>query len=327
MSEEAGNIDAPIEPIVSDDIGSDNVGDAVIEDSGLAVEGDGAEVDALAADLENAIDNGESDEVIQDMIRSYKIKVNGEEKNVDIDFNNEADIIRRLQMAEAGQAAMQKSAELERNFESELNSLVDDPIAMLEQLGIDVDKLMEDRIEDRITQLKKSPEQLAKDAQDQELTELRKRIKDEEEKRADVEFQQLQAQATSDLDQDITEALSSTAELPKSPYVVKRMADALLLAINNGHEDVTAKDVLPWVQKEINEEMKELMSAMPDKVLENYLGSQTLDRLRKNRLAKMSAPKASDIKETGTKVPEIKENKKKIKMSDWLRHGSSLKDL
>lgn len=327
MSEEAGsNVELSDEP-VSTEIGSGAVEEAVIEESGLAQEVDGAVVDELAADVEAAVDEGASDEQIQELIETFKLKVNGEDREVTLDWNDKEDIIRRLQMAEAGQSAMQRSAELERNFDSGIQNIMDDPWAALEEMGFDVDAMAEERIQQQIQQLQKTPEQVAQEERDTELESLRQQIKDQEEKRNDAEYQRVEQEASINLDQEITSALSATTDLPKSSYVVKRIADAMLNAMDHGIEDITVAQVIPSVQKEINEEMQGLFSAMPDKVLEQYLGNKTLDRLRQGRLAKMKTPTARSIQDTGRQEPVEQEVKKKVKMSDWLRHGSSLKDL
>lgn len=311
---------------MSTEIGSGAIEEAAIEDSGLAQEASGADVDALAENLEAAVDAGATDAEIKEMIETFKIKVNGQEREVELDWNNKEDIVRRLQMAEAGQSAMQRSAELERNFEQSLQSLHDDPWEMLKELGLDPDELAEKRIQDKIAELQKSPEQLAAEGRDKELEELRQKLRDQEEQKDEVEFQRLQEQAEVDLDKQITDALSSTTELPKSPYVVKRIADAMLMAMQNGRDDVVAADVIPWVEKEINQEMQDLFGAMPDKMLESYLGNKTIDRLRQGRLAKMKSQPVKSIKDTGAQAPSEAAAKKAIKLGDWLKHGSSIKD-
>lgn len=326
MSDEAGsNVEMSTEPM-STEIGSGAVEAEAIEESGLATEVDGEVVDKLAADVEEAVEEGASDEVIQSLIETFKLKVNGEEKEVTLDWNDKEDIIRRLQIAESGQQAMQHAAELEKNFEREIQGLVDDPWAKLEAMGFDVDALAEERIQQQIAQLQKSPEQLAQDEKDKELEDLRQRLKTQDDEKRSVEQQRLDFEAEQTLESQVTDALSATSDLPKSPYVVKRIADAMLVAMDNGRDDITAADVIPWVQKEINEELQALFGAMPDKVLEQYLGNQTIDRLRKGRMAKMKT--STSIKDSGSQPDAPKsEAKKKIKINDWFKHGASLSDL
>lgn len=313
----------------SGEVGSGEVAAEVTDESGLAQELDGEQLDQLADEVQDAVAEGATDEEVQELIETFKLKVNGKEKEVTLDWNNKEDIIRRLQMAEAGQSAMQKASEYEKNYEYAMKQMLDNPWETLKELGYDPDEMAELRIQQKIEELQKSPEQLEREARDRELEELRQKLQEQEEERERIEFERLQAQAEVDLDNQITEALSSTSELPKSPYVVKRIADAMLTAIESGREDVTVKDVIPWVEKEINSELQDLFSAMPDKVLEHYLGQKTMERLRKNRLAKMQTQTqpVKNIAETGKQAPiENALPKKKVKLTDWLRHGSSLSD-
>jgi hypothetical protein len=326
VADSAGsNVEISSEPI-STEIGSGDVADEVAEESGLRQEIDGEQMDALADAVEEAVEDGATEEEIQELIETFNIKVNGREKEVTLDWNDKDDIIRRLQMAEAGHSAMERSKQVERSFDNVIQSAIDDPWSFLEEIGLDPDQLAEARIEQQIQHLQKTPEQLAQEERDAELEELRQRLKDQEEEKSRIEEARLQQEAEIDLDNQITDALSATTELPKSPYVVKRIADAMLTALENGHEDITPKDIIPWVEKEINEEIQELFSAMPDKVLERYLGNKTIDRLRKQRLAKMQNP-TNKVQQTGKKPVEKTASKKKIKLGDWLKHGSSLRDL
>ena len=100
----------------------------------------------------------------------------------------------------------------------------------------------------------------------------------------------------------------------------------MISAMSSGRDDVTAQDVIPWVQKEINEEIQALFTAMPDKVLEKYVGNKTIDRLRQGRLSKMKQQPVGKIKQTGNAAPVSKKSKRNIKLNDWLKHGSSITD-
>ena len=325
-SEAGSNVDVSSES-QSTEIGSGNVEAEVKSESGNGNEVSGekaAAIDDAAEQVQDAIDDGASKEEVQELIKTFKIKVNGKEKEITLDLNDNEDIIRRLQMAEGGHEAMQRSAEMEKNLEGEIQNLIDDPWTTLEDLGFDVDKLAEERIQSRINQLQKSPEEIAQDERNTELEELRQQRREKEEESEQQEFERLQLKAESDIDTQITEALSATTQLPKSPYIVKRVADAMLAALDSGRQDVTAKDVLPWVEKEINEELQELFAAMPDKVLTKYIGNQTMERLRKQRLSKMTPPSNTQIKEIGKNTEEENVKSPKIKIQDWLRGRKSL---
>ena len=325
MSDAGSNVELSEDP-VSYEIGSGEVESEAFGDSGLSEGVDGEAVDALAEEVEGALEEGASEEEIQELIETFQLKVNGQDKEVTLDWNNKEDIVRRLQMAEAGQSAMQKAASQEKEFNQILLDAQDDPYAMLEQLGYNPVEFAEQIIQNQIQELQKSPEQLAQEERDDELEELRAKLRGEEEARESFEFEQLKNEAMVDLDTEITDALSATTNLPKAPYVIKRISEIMMSAIRDGHNDITAQDVIPWVEKEINEEMQELFSSMPEKAMESYIGSKNLDRLRKQRLKKMPKSLNSRVSTTGKTAPVENEKKKGIKMADWLRHGSSITD-
>lgn len=285
-----------------------------------------AQAEDLADQIEQAVEDGASEEEIQDLVETFKLKVYGEEKEVTVDWNDKDDIRRRLQLAEASHINMQRAAELEKSFESKIYGALEDPWAFLEELGLNPDELAEQRITQQIEQLKKTPDQIAQEQKDRELEELRQQIRQQEKEREEYEMQILQREAEEKLENEIVDALSSTTELPKSPYIVKRVADAMLTAYKSGREDISASDVIPWVEKEINEEFQTLFSELPAKTVEKLLGKKTVDNLRKERLAKMNTPSLKEIKDSGNTKPVEPKKKSKISVNQWLRHGASLKD-
>jgi hypothetical protein len=283
------------------------------------------QADELAEEVKEAVAEGASKEEIQELVEKFKIKVNGEEKEVELDWNDKESIIRKLQLAEAAQQAMQAKAETEKAFEREVGRLKDDPWSVLEELGYNPDELAEARIQRIIDDAQKSPEQKAREQEQAELQALRDRIKKQEEREQQLEYEKIQAKAEADLDAEIDEALSSTTELPKSQYVKRRVADALAWAMDQTDEvgnalypDVSAKDVVPLVEKELNQELNNFFDNMPEKVLERFVGNNNIERLRKSRLAKM--PNKKKIVDTGKKE-EIPKKRKKINLLDFQRKG------
>jgi len=284
----------------------------------------GEDVAELHQEVTEAVEAGASDAEIQSLVEKFKIKVNGQEKEVELDWNNKEDIVRRLQLAESGQSAMQKSAELEKAFTANMQKLQENPWELLEELGLDADELAEARIQARIAELSKTPEELERDARDAELEQLRQQIKAQKEKEAEIEQAQLLKQAEIEIDKEITEALSATTSLPKSTYVVKRIADVMTSAIQNGYHDVTAADAVPIVERQMNEELQELFDSMPAEALEQFMGKSAIDKLRESRL-KQIPTQATKVLDTGKSSNNTEKEKKKINMNDWLKGRASLK--
>jgi hypothetical protein len=305
------------------DAGEGDVG--AIDASG---DGGDAQLDAAADAIEEAIEDGATDAEVQAMIETFKFKANGEEKEVTLDWNNKEDIIKRLQMAEAAPSAMHRAAEIEKAYKNDVQALKDDFWGMAEKAGHDPDALAEARIQAQIERLQMSPEQVAQAERDAELQELREKVKKGEEDKQTAEFQKLQKQAEVDLEAEITEAISATTQLPKSPYVMKRVADAMSWFMDQEDEqgqpkypDISAKDVMPVVEKEMTSEIKDMLEGMPVEVLNAFLSEQVKGKLRAQRLAKMPKNlKTTDTgKKTSTEVKQAQAPKQSIR--DFLKHG------
>lgn len=275
--------------------------------------------------VEDAIEAGASEEEIKDMIEEFEIKVNGKTKKVRVDLNNKEDLKKQIQLAEAGRLSMQELAELKKAVNQTLMEAKDDPWSFLEnELGLDTEALLEQRLEHVIEQKKKSPEQLEKEKMLSELEQERAARERLEKESKDREYQNnLQRQYT-DLNNQIVDALSKDNELPKVPKTVRRIAEAMLKAMNKGIPDITVSDVLPYVKSDIKSEIQEFMASMPEEMVEAYLGSKTLDRLRKRRLAQAKkAPKdtVAEMKDvTVDKSQDEKEDVKLVKSKDFFRN-------
>jgi len=200
--------------------------------------------------------------------------------------------------------------------------LQDDPIAALQAAGHDPDKVSESYMQKRIDDMKKSPEQ-------RELEDLRAKVEEERKAREDLEAEKVTAEQarvqeeySRHLDKEIDASLDSS-DLPKSPYVVKRIAENLMIAIEQGNEDVTVQDILPLVEKQIKGEIRQMFEAMPEDIVEKVLGNDVSTKLRKRRLSKAKkAPATSKVAATGQselKASKAKaaEDKKQVKAKDF----------
>lgn len=281
--------------------------------------------DANLEASENQEEKAQKDDKKQDAsnVKTFKIKANGKVKEIKLDMSKESDIQKYLELAEGSREKFEEAASLRKQVEALVKELKSNPLAILrnKELGLDVKKLATQILEDELREMEMTPEQkkLAEmERQLKEFEEEKKRIS-EEKKNADLERARLQAMQQ--FDDEVTEALSSS-KLPKSPYVVKRISDTLLEVYNLTDEDgnpmypdATVKDILPYVEEQINNEIKQLFEVAPDDVLESMLGKPRLEKMRKNRIAKAKqvAPK---IVETGaSSQPKKEEKEERIPMS------------
>lgn len=219
--------------------------------------------------------------------KKYNLKVNGKAKDVEIDLSNDAEVQKYLQKAIAADEKFQEAAITRKQMEYLVDQLRTNPLAVLqhEALGINVKELAQKVMEQEIQDLAKTPEQ-------KRIEELEKALKAKEEKEKESEEQRMQEQRArmeleqaQALDDSISEAIGA-ANVPKTPYVVKQVVNALISAVEMGYVGVTAKDVMPYVEDQITREMQEMHGAGSDEFLEKLVGKKRLDGYRKARVSK-----------------------------------------
>jgi len=333
MADDEGFIN---DAITADDAGlGGSAGDAIItepeaesedstEEGSEAVEVQAETTEELKDEIEEAIEDGATEEEVKNMIEEFTLKVNGKEKTVTLDWNDKEDIVRRLQMAEAGQSAMHGKRELEKAYESEIGRLKRDPWEVLKELGLNPDEMAEQRIRARVDEMKKSPEQRQHEQLQRDLEEARAKLKEQEDEAESARFQQLQQEEAGKLEAEISSALDAHTTLPRSPKTVQRVADAMLWAMDNGYENVTAEDVIPSVEDEIQQELNNFMKDLPVELMEKFIGKQSLEKFRKSRLNDIQTTTLSDVKAT-TKASEKKvvddaKPRKKQKSKDFFKN-------
>ena len=252
--------------------------------------------------------------------RVKKFKVSGQELEFNLD--DDASVEELIKMAQLGGGArtkMQEAAEMKKSFEQFQRMLKESPEELLRQIGHDPESLAEEIIMRKIQEMEKSPEQLEREKIQRELEEARNKLKEVEEQKQAAEMERLQVKYLQEFNEQITQALDNYKELPKSPYAVKRIADTMLWALNNGH-DVSVNDVVPFVHKEIKAEIQQLIDNLPEDFLEDFIGKRSTERMRQSRLKKIDKQKVtpiSTIKATGSETTVEEKPSKKIPMKDF----------
>jgi hypothetical protein len=279
------------------------------------------EVEQLEEEIAEAEANGASKKEIQKMIEKFELKVNGKNIVKELDLNDKEAVKRELQLALAGRQSMQEMAELKKLYSTEIDRLRQDPFAVLRELGIDPDELSYSHLEKKVQEAQKSPEEQERDRLQKELEELRAKAKDEEEKRIQADQSRMQEQAAKQLDDEIDEALDEYKHLPRSPRVVKHIASVMMWALDNGMENISVKDVLPTVEKELKKEISDIIDNLPEEFIEEFIGQRGIEKLRKKRVAQAAQqPKSvSNIKPSApAKSSESKPSVRKS-LEDFLR--------
>jgi hypothetical protein len=261
--------------------------------------------EASDQDLADVVeDENSTDEEIEqaqaEIARRISMKINGVEE--EFDLGNDDHIERLKEMAQKGEGAdrkFQEAAALRKQMEAFVQLMQDNPIEALKRIGHDPDALAEKHMQARIDEMQKSPEQLEREALQKELEDLRKERERIEQEKVQAERQAAQEAYSRQLDNDITEALDKST-LPKSPLVVKRIAEYLAAGLQKNPK-ISVKDVMPIVERQVQKDVRDMFGKMSEDMIEQIIGKEFIDKVRKKRIAKMKNPveTASSVKSTG----------------------------
>lgn len=265
-------------------------------------------------------------------LKKLKLKIDGQEYDEELPFEIPDDaksrdyMTKQLQMSKVAQKRMGEKTQLEGEVTKFMEALKKNPRQVLSdpRWGVDLKKLAAEMIEEEIANSQKSPEQLELEKTQRELQALKEEREQERTKAQQQEFERIQEKAYVNYENDMISALS-TSDLPQSPYVVKKMADYMMLGVKSGM-DITAADVLPLVREEILNDISQMAKSMPIETLEQLFGGDILAKIRKKNIAKAksagNAPEGvkGGVKDVGaTKTEKAKEEPKKLNYKEFFK--------
>lgn len=296
-----------------------------LEDDGSDIDSEIGEVqDDAAAALDAAAKKGDITKTqAQELKKKLKLKVDGQEYEEEIDFNDEENLKKHFQKSKAFDKRVQEFQSYKAQVDQLLKMLEEDPEAVLEKMGKNVDDLAEKRLTRKVEEMKKSPEQIEREKMEQELKELRDAKKKADDDRKNSELERMRNEQAQQIETDISAALDSTKSMlpKKNPLVLQRITSTMLMAMKNGYPNVTAKDVIPLVEKQWKQELNEFFNVLPEDTLEMLVGKQNFDRVRKTRVAQQKAKTTTArqvVQESGVKH-EVEEKKQPKRMRDFFK--------
>jgi hypothetical protein len=252
-----------------------------------------------------------SPETIEGNVKEYLLKVNGKERNVKLDLSNEEEVRKYLQKAIAADEQFQHAAEVKKAAMEFIEELKKNPRRVLTDpsIGIDVKQFAEAILNEEITQLQKTPEQIERERLEAELLDLRTKAKDQAEAAQRAEIARLQSEQERVIESEI-QAVLEAGGIPKTARTVKQMAELMLVGLQNGI-DLSTKDIAQVVKKNVTSDFKEIIESLSDDQLELFLGRDVITRLRRKSIAKAKAiTTANQIADTGSRKAEPEEPKK-----------------
>lgn len=274
----------------------------------------GINADSVSEDDAPKDDKKEAKEASKSSKKKFKLKVDDKEFEDELDLSDEQELVKRLQKAKAFESRSQEHATLKKQVGMLMKQLQEDPASLLSELGMNFDEYVEKYVNNKIEKLKKTPEQVKQEEMEAELARLKKEKEEFEKNAYEAKLEQLRNHYANEIQNDIVTSIrQGTSMLPESPLVIKRIAETMKLAIDNGYTEVKAKDVIPLVEQQFKQELQDMFGKLPEAVLEELMKPQ-FDRLRKHRLK--NKPKTTEtarqvVKDTGKNAEKKPEDKPK----------------
>jgi hypothetical protein len=275
----------------------------------------------LVEEVEAAIEEGASEEEVQNMIREYHVKVNGKDYTRKIDLSDDEAVQKEMQMALAGRQAMQHLAESQKSHKGDIERLKTDTASVLSELGIDPIEFSARIIQEHLEQNSKDPEEIAQETRIKEFDEMKARADKLQKELDDNARSSEMAKVEKEIETDILGVLEGDEELPATPEVIAMVADNMLWAMQNGWDDVTAKDVLPTVKNELQDKFRKLAGSLKSTTaLKALLGDDILNNLREERVnqVKKQVKTVNNIKQGSAPEEKVERTSKRINLKDFM---------
>lgn len=242
-------------------------------------------------------------------LNKLTLKIDGKEYEEELPFDLPDDpkaiewMRRELQMGRMGQKRAQEKAALEKDVLQFIEDLKKNPKKALSDptIGMDLKKFAADIIEEEIENSKKSPEQLKYEEAQRELKELKEQREKEKLTAEEREQERMREHYFQEYETQLMKALETNA-IPKSSQAIKKFADYMETAIG-ANKDVSINDLVPLVQEELRSDLKNHLDALPDDQLEDFIGKDIINRLRKKSVAKVKQTSQNPALKGQVKAP------------------------
>jgi hypothetical protein len=297
------------------------------DNSGAESSNPSASAEISASEVDSGEESSEEGEQSQPTaaeikkIKKLKLKFNGKEIEEDLPFEIEeahADwLVKQRQKAMLADHKANEYSNLERQIGAFLNELKANPKKVLRDPNINADlkALAAEILEEEIVRSQKTPEELRAEEAEAKLQELMSEREKEKQEAEAREFERLMEREYERYDTLMSSAIESS-DLPQSPYVVKKMTEMMMLAVEN-NIDIDPKDIIPLIRDEIHADIQQMFGKMPAELIEQIIGKETLGKLKNHRKSSVKPP--VPVKAAVKDVAQSKEEKKESKEQQTIR--------
>ena len=188
------------------------------------------------------------------------------------------------------------------------------PFELLKRAGYDPRQLAEEYLTQAIEEdmLPENEKELRKVRYEKE--ELERQYKEELSRREQEQMDVAIQQAQQEISNNIIDALENSS-LPKSPEVVKRIANYMLIAEQKGI-NVNPKQVIPLVEEDFRNLNSQILRSLDPTKRISYIGEDLLKQIRQDDLARLKTSQS----QSSQSVPKSKQpSNKKITKEEFRR--------
>ena len=188
------------------------------------------------------------------------------------------------------------------------------PFELLKRAGYDPRQLAEEYLTQAIEEdmLPENEKELRKVRYEKE--ELERQYKEELSRREQEQMDVAIQQAQQEISNNIIDALENSS-LPKSPEVVKRIANYMLIAEQKGI-NVNPKQVIPLVEEDFRNLNAQILRSLDPTKRISYIGEDLLKQIRQDDLARLKTSQS----QSSQSVPKSKQpSSKKITKEEFRR--------
>lgn len=249
-----------------------------------------AVVDSSSSEINSEGIGSESPVITEDMspaeiaheIRKFKVKIDGQELEVDED-----ELLRGYQTTKSAQQKFNEASLLRKQSEEFIRLAKSDPRKLLTHpgIGIDLQEFANSILAEQYEEQLLSPEE-------KELRNLRNQLAEFENQKKEAEARAQQEELdkyTAMYEQEYTEKIIGALEtsgLPKTEYTVKKIAEKMLIAAERGL-DVEPADVIHFVKADYMNDIKTLFGAANEDILMQLLGDDITKKVLKGSMKKI----------------------------------------
>jgi hypothetical protein len=206
-----------------------------------------------------------------------------------------------------------RNARQQEKLVKEISEMIQtNPFELLKRAGYDPRQLAEEYLTQAIEEdmLPENEKELRRVRQEKE--ELERQYKEELTRREQEQMDVAIQQAQQEISNNIIDALESSS-LPKSPEVVKRIANYMLIAEQKGI-NVNPKQVIPLVEEDFRNLNAQILKSLDPTKRISYIGEDLLKQIRQDDLARLKTSQS----QTSQSVPKSKQpSNKKITKEEW----------